>query len=105
MKPLQEEVEIAKIFDAIKKVSKFVVPEVHQVGFCDDLNAYGRCTDKTGITISITNIQDRTIKNPKFIETVCHEVVHFNHFNYGHSQLFWEIFKDLHEKVKEELCR
>jgi hypothetical protein len=104
LKPLNEEIEILKIFSAITKVSKMKVPELYQVDFCDDVKAYGRCDYQCGISISITNIGERSINNPKFIETVCHEIVHFNHFNYGHSKLFWEILKDLHEKVKGELC-
>ena len=104
MKPLQEELETQKVFNAIRKVSMLEVPALHEVTFDDDVKALGRCYKNGGISISFTNITDRTAKNVQFVETVCHEVVHYNHYTYGHSKLFYEILTELTEKVRKELC-
>jgi predicted metal-dependent hydrolase len=105
LKLLPDEEEIQKVFNAIKKVKPEVkVPLIHEVDLDGSTKRYGSCLYKGGISISMTNIPDRTINNFKFIETVCHEVVHYNHYEYGHSELFWEILNDLKEKVRKELC-
>jgi hypothetical protein len=90
MKPLPDEIEIQKVFDAIKSVSSLKVPDMSQVVFEQSgKSRIAYCSDVGEVGFNLHYCKDRTCMNFKFVETVCYEIVHYNSFELGHNPEFW----------------
>jgi len=113
LKPLPDEIEILKIFDAIKSCSDFKCPTIDNVNL--DCLGYGRrrlgtCNDVGIIEICISPDIKVSADNYNFVNTVVHEVVHYNQTKLSHNDKFYADLKELLGKVinklneRRELC-
>lgn len=104
MKPLPEEIAIQKIFDIVKRRG-YKTPELLDVQFCCKSGILGMA-NKQVLYISANYPSDMALTNPRFVETVCHELIHYNGIM-NHGESFWQNTKTLTENVlqtlKEEL--
>jgi hypothetical protein len=103
MKPLPDEVEILKVFDAIQSVSGLKVPDISQI-VMEPLyrGKRGYCSDVGQVGFNLVECKDRTCANERFVETVVHEIVHYNYWELAHSQKFYDILYQLLPKVLKQ---
>ncbi len=111
MKPLPEEVEIEKIFNIIKEVNPLMkTPPLYMVDLEDGFSSFGRCSDKGVVKFSLSCGGERVITNEGFVNTVCHEIIHYNHFEWRHNEqfecalnlLFPVVLNKIKQKIEEE---
>ena len=103
MKPLEEEILIELIFNIIKKVSPITKTPPPQMVMLSHLPAMmGRGGPRYGINIDLTKSGEPTIWNDEYIDTVVHEVVHYNGVM-GHGPRFTNVMSQLSEQVMKEI--
>ena len=100
MKPLPEEIAIEKIFK-IASQRGFKVPELLDVQFCCKSGILGMA-NKQVIYISTNYPGEMSCNNPRFVETVCHELIHYNGIM-NHGESFWLSVRTLKENVLKTL--
>lgn len=101
MKPLDYEDVIERVFKVIARNPKIKVPLPEAVNLRHDGKAYGRANEKQ-IWISLDLTGEPTITNVEFINTLCHEIVHYNGIM-NHGAEFWSAFNLLYNRVVAEL--
>lgn len=97
MKPLDYEEVIERIFKILAQNPRIKLPTPDAVHLRHDHKAYGRANTKQ-IWISLDLTGEPSIENTNFINTLVHEVVHYNGIM-DHSHKFWEAFNLLYERV------
>jgi hypothetical protein len=101
MKALDYEDVIERVFRVMTRNPHLKVPTPDAVHLKHDGKAYGRANTKQ-IWISLDLTGEPSITNTEFINTLCHEVVHYNGIS-GHSAEFWNAFNLLYNRVVAEL--
>lgn len=106
MKPLPEEEMLEKIFTIIKQASpKLLVPGPGDVQFFNSSRVLGRGGPHYGVDFNIARYNNNlSINNEDLVDTVCHEVIHFNGIM-GHGPTFVKALKILLEKVNKTIRR
>lgn len=105
MKPLPEELEIMKVFDIIREVSDMKTPDINNVQFESTLrhNRAGACNDVGVVYITLVHGVNPVCTNINFVDTVVHEVVHYNQQKLSHNDQFYCTLKELRNKVVSKL--
>lgn len=105
MKALPEEQAVEKIFEALHAVSDLRTPDIMNINFTDSANAYGTCSQQGQVNICFN--QELNLNNPRFVETVVHEIIHYNYWEWAHNAQFQEWCTKLTKRVLmylEEHC-
>jgi len=103
MKPLQEEIEIERVLKAFKYLyPELNVPELRNVEIVEAARRKGRCYKDGTIELTFRH-DDMSCKSKDFVNTIIHELIHYNFFNLGHSEEFYCKLNDVLEKVWEVL--
>jgi len=104
MKMLPEEVEIKKIFDLVVELFPALkVPEMQNVIFENSYRRMGKCTKHGQITFSFSAHTELDCKNEEFVDTVVHELIHYNHFELNHNEEFRTMNNVVRNKVLQKL--
>ena len=102
MKPLPEEEVLEEIFDLIKQANpKLLIPDPDVVRFFNSNRVLGLGGPHHGTDFNIAKYQnDLSINNEGLVDTVCHEIIHFNGFM-GHGPAFVGALGILLKKVNK----
>src|SRR3990172_540981 len=109
MNLVKEEKALLSIFKIVREAHHIEVPPLHEVEFYTDrggsLGRVGKHLGSGSMTFGIcTNYSagEMDITNPRFVKTVCHELVHYNGIM-NHKDEFWQALSLLYERVMNEL--
>ena len=106
MKPLPEEKVLEEIFAIIKQANpKLLIPDPDVVRFFNSNKILGLGGPHHGTDFNIAKYEsDLSINNKDLVDTVCHEIIHFNGLM-GHGPAFTKALSILLEKVNKIIRR
>ncbi len=100
MKALCEEIEIQKILNAAKSIG-LKVPCLFEINFYTSGYSLG-CANLQQVNIVANYPGEMSTSNLQFVETVVHELVHYNGIMH-HKIKFWNLLGYYLEKIQNKL--
>jgi len=105
MKPLKEELIVKQIFQIVRQVTDLDIPPPESVNFYNSGRTWGRAAVIYGIDLNLDLFDDITLNNQQLVETIIHELVHYNGVK-NHGQKFQKKLQEclmaVQNKIKKE---